>query len=151
MIEAWAIRLLLALAVGAACWFHGYDSGKDRVQAKWDESIVAAEKKLLAEKDRLRLAEDKLRSEHAQAIASTNRRLDAAIAGLRDRPDRPAGMSEAPRATCEGANGPELARRNAEFLARYAAQAAEQDAALASCYASLDAAKSPKPVNQDSK
>jgi hypothetical protein len=146
MIEAWAIRLLLALAAGVACWFHGYDHGKDRVQAKWDESIVKAERKLIEEKDRIRLAEDKLRTEHAQAIASTNRRLDVALAGLRDRPDRPAGVSEAPRATCEGANGPELARRNAEFLARYAARAAEQDAALASCYASLDAARPAKPL-----
>jgi hypothetical protein len=149
MIEAWAIRLLLALAVGAACWFHGYDTGKDRVQAKWDEATVKAERKLIEEKDRLRLAEDKLRSEHAQAIASTNRRLDAAIAGLRDRPDRPAGVSESPRASCTGANGPELARVNAEFLARFAAQAAEQDAALASCYASLDAAR--KPATQERK
>lgn len=141
MIEAWAIRILLAVLAGVGAWAHGYDAGKDKVQAKWDAANLEAERAFNAEKDRLRAAEDQLRKNHAQALDAARRHLDAALAGLRDRPERPPGVSEAPRATCEGANGPELARANAEFLARFAARAAQQDAALAACYASLDAFK----------
>ena len=71
-------------------------------------------------------------------VAGIRSNLDAALDSLRNRPERPAGMSEAPRAGCEGANGPELGRSNAGFLERYAARAAGQDAALAACYQVLD-------------
>jgi hypothetical protein len=141
MIEAWAIRILLVVLAGIGAWAHGYDAGKDKVQAKWDAAVAEASKKLQAEKDRLRAAEDQLRKTHAEELASVNGRLDAALAGLRNRPPRPAGVPETPRASCQGANGPELAGVHAEFLARYAAQAAKQDAALAACYASIDAAR----------
>lgn len=66
---------------------------------------------------------------------------DTAIAELRKRPERPEGVSEAPRIDCAGANGAELAGINAEFLERYAATAAAQDEALAACYAVLDETK----------
>jgi hypothetical protein len=140
VIEAWAIRILLAVLAAVGAWAHGYGAGKDKVQAKWDQAVLAAERAAAAEKDRLREAEDKLRSAHAQALDRTNRRLDAALDGLRNRPERPVGVPETPRSTCEGANGPELAGEHARFLARYAALAAQQDAALTACYASLEAA-----------
>lgn len=139
MIEAWAIRILLVVLAGFGAWAHGYDAGKDKVQAKWDAANAEAARAAAEEKDRLRKAEDQLRTNHAQALAATNRRLDAALDELRKRPERPPGVSEAPRPTCQGANGPELAGQHARFLARYAALAAEQDAALQACYASLDA------------
>ncbi|MFN7881660.1 MAG: hypothetical protein ACK5PF_01400 [bacterium] len=108
------------------------------MQAKWDAAVAESAQKLQAEKDRLREAEDKLRKTHAEEISAVTGRLDAALAGLRNRPPRPVGVPETPRPACQGANGPELAGVHAEFLARYAAQAAKQDAALAACYASLD-------------
>lgn len=139
MIDAWAIRILLVVLAGLGAWAHGYDAGKDKVQARWDQASRDAERAAEAERERLRKAEDQLRTNHAQALAAANRRLDAALDGLRNRPERPPGVPETPRATCQGANGPELAGEHARFLARYAALAAEQDAALQACYASLDA------------
>jgi BMFP domain-containing protein YqiC len=47
-------------------------------------------------------------------------------------------LSEAARINCQGASGLELAKEHAEFLSRYAAQAAEQDAALKACYSYAD-------------
>jgi hypothetical protein len=138
MIEAWVLRALLVVGLLAGTWMHGRGAGMESVQQKWDAEVAEAAQKLQAEKDRLRAAEDKLRKEHADEIAAVTGRLDAALAGLRNRPSRPPGVPETPRPTCQGANGPELAREHAEFLARYAAQAAKQDAALAACYASLD-------------
>ena len=89
MIEAWAIRILLVVLAGLGAWAHGYDAGKDTVQAKWDAANLEAAQKLQAEKDRLREAEDKLRKTHAEELATVNGRLDAALAGLRNRPPRP--------------------------------------------------------------
>lgn len=143
MIETWVLRAVLAVAMIAGLWMHGHRSGAESVQAKWDAANLAASQALQAEKDRLREAEDKLRKTHAEEIAAVTGRLDVALAGLRNRPPRPTGVPETPRSTCEGANGPELAREHAEFLARFAARAAQQDAALTACYASLDAARTP--------
>jgi hypothetical protein len=68
----------------------------------------------------------------------------AALAGLRNRPDRqPAGQGGVPQATaaCAGATGAELYRSDATFLVGEAARADEQRAALAACYGAYDALK----------
>ncbi|MCR4304749.1 MAG: hypothetical protein NUV63_11095 [Gallionella sp.] len=74
-------------------------------------------------------------------LAGVRRNLDTALDSLRDRPERPAGMSEAPRAGCEGANGAELSGANGRFLAGEAARANRHRAALEACYAYADALK----------
>lgn len=76
------------------------------------------------------------------SLAGIAARLRTDLERLRNRPERPvstAGMPAAPRTGCAGASGLELARGNAEFLIRFAALAAEQDAALIACYAVADA------------
>lgn len=68
----------------------------------------------------------------------SDQRLRIALDSLRDRPERPEGVSETPRTNCAGANGAELGRSHGELLARYAARAKRQDNALAACYTILD-------------
>jgi len=69
-------------------------------------------------------------------IATVNRKHSITVAGLRKRSERPdsSKLSETPRA-CDGASGAELAKRDAEFLAGYAADAARLEAALDYCEA----------------
>lgn len=66
----------------------------------------------------------------------------AALAGLRNRPDRqPASAGGVPQAApaCAGATGAELYRPDATFLVGLAQRADEQRAALAACYGAYDA------------
>lgn len=76
-------------------------------------------------------------------IATINARLSAALASLRSRPERPAtsGQLSSDSADCKGATGAELYRGDGEFLARIAARADEQRAALAACYQQYDDAR----------
>lgn len=62
-------------------------------------------------------------------------RLDAALASLRNRPER---ASEEPRAHCQGATGAELSRPDGQFLRGEAARADRIRAALATCYEHAD-------------
>lgn len=79
-------------------------------------------------------------------IATINARLSAALASLRSRPERPAtaGQLSSAAADCKGATGAELYRSDGEFLARIAARADEQRAALAACYQQYDEAREMK-------
>lgn len=76
-------------------------------------------------------------------IATINARLSAALASLRNRPERPAsaGQLSSAAADCKGATGAELYQGDGEFLARIAARADEQRAALAACYQQYDDAR----------
>lgn len=78
------------------------------------------------------------RGERDEELRNVNARLADALVRLRKRPDR---MPEPARQACEGATGRELAAGDAEFLSRYAARAAEQEAALSECYGWIDAVK----------
>lgn len=79
-------------------------------------------------------------------IAELDRALGIALHSLRERPDRPepaapgGGVSEAAPA-CTGQTGPSLARPDAEFLVRYAADAERLSAALNQCEAAYEAAR----------
>ena len=80
---------------------------------------------------------EKQARDSARVASNLARELD----GLRQRAERAERMSETARTSCAGADGRELSRPDAEFLARLAARADEQRAALISCYAVLDAAQ----------
>jgi hypothetical protein len=140
-VPAAAYRLLAYLGAIALLVGVGYGLG-----VKHTRNAVASE--VAASLEQARRVETKWQSTFdANARHLTNEintiaaSRDAAVAELRKRPARPAGVSESPRVGCEGANGPELAGVNAEFLERYSALAAQQDAALMSCYALLDGLK----------
>lgn len=79
--------------------------------------------------------------EQNTALAGNAARLQRELERLRNRPERPAGMSEAPRPACAGATGAELSRPDAEFLVREAARADDVRAGLVACYAVIDGLK----------
>jgi hypothetical protein len=67
---------------------------------------------------------------------------DAALASLRNRPERPTavtGSLPGAPADCKGATGAELFRSDAEFLTREAARADKLRTALDQCYRQYDA------------
>lgn len=68
--------------------------------------------------------------------AVTQRNLDIALNGLRDRPERH--LPDDSRANCAGASGAELSRQDAGFLVREAARAERLQAALDACYKYAD-------------
>ncbi len=69
-------------------------------------------------------------------------KLDAALVELRKRPVRPANYDPAAPAFESVCTGARLARDDAEFLTRFAADAASTAAALKACSAAYDAARS---------
>ena len=79
-------------------------------------------------------------------IATINARLSAALASLRNRPERPAsaGQLSSAAADCKGATGAELYREDAAVAARIARAADIQRAALAACYPQYDDAREMK-------
>ena len=80
---------------------------------------------------------DKIRKSKDAQIKTIDARLAAALVSLHNRPDR---LPQA-ASTCVGATGKELARPDAEFLTRYAADAQELQAKLNSCIASYESAR----------
>lgn len=76
--------------------------------------------------------------EQNSALAGVADKLRLELGRLRNRPERPAVVPEAPRAACEGSTGAELSRPDAEFLAREAARADEIRAGLVACYQVID-------------
>jgi hypothetical protein len=70
-------------------------------------------------------------------------KLDAAVASLRNRPERAARPSTPTTSApdCKGSTGAELSRPDAEFLTREAARADGVRADLAACYAQYDDAR----------
>lgn len=140
------IGLLLAVIAGAgvACWtWRGAIADRDiaeihlSIEKERADSFKAGQD---IERKQQEVVNEALRKQN-EKLAGINSRLAADLDRLRQRPERPAGVSEAPRAACEGANGAELGGSHAGFLARFAAASAKQDAALATCYAVLDAVR----------
>lgn len=135
------IALIFAL-LGFVKWYsvQQYDSGLNACKAAYAvklEEAVASTKE--TEKSRYTLVSQAIQ-EQFDEVSTINSNLIDDLAKLRDRPERtePSGLSGEATVKCETANGAELDRINAGFLVRYGAKAAEQDAALASCYFAYD-------------
>lgn len=102
-----------------------------------EQRVEAAQEAREDERNQQEIVNEALRKQH-QTVAGINARLLDDLDRLRQRPERPAGVPEAPRADCAGANGAELGGSHAIFLRRYAAAAARCDAALEACYRVID-------------
>lgn len=96
------------------------------------EVAVAAERQMQKE---VNDALEKQSRQNRNIASNLARELD----GMRKRAERAERMSEDSRAACAGADGRELSREDAGFLAREAARAEEQRAALEACYRFVDA------------
>lgn len=132
------LRILGPVAILAAAWLHGCSVGVAREQrAQLDEQVERLE--AARETERLQNRSIAANKEKSDAqVRHINARLADALERLRHRADR---LPEPARAACEGATGRELAGPDAAFLERYAARAAEQEAALAECYGWIDAVR----------
>lgn len=143
---------LAALAVVGAIWWQVDSYGDDRekageakVQQKWDKDIAerqaaytALQASYRAQEQAWRRIAAKARQERTDEDARNIRSLERTLAGLRNRPERPAvpyAPAEANRdAASEFRTGAFLHRPDSEFLAREAARADRIRAALKECY-----------------
>lgn len=145
--------LLLAAILAAAGWaIHetGLAAGRAEIQAKWDQqritdaaATVQAAIQARAREQALQSTADKIRQEKTREIRHLSAARDAALRELRDRPEARAGAGGVP-STSElgnaGCTGEGLAKGDAEFLTRYASDAARLELALSQCRSTYEAA-----------
>ena len=142
-LNPWVI--LGALVTAIALFFSGEIVGNIRCNTKWEAKTEKDKRKsielaLTIERANQEKANAAIRTQAAEQ-AAINTRLRADIAGLRNRPERPADLSSISVTRCTGATGAELSRSDAEFLVGEAARADEIRAGLAACYAVIDGVK----------
>lgn len=132
----------VALAAGLACGYvKGHNDGYAALKSDWDDQQLRQKDDYI---NRLRDATEELQvmrlreREKQDAYEANLRRVgsqrDAAIASLRNRPERVAvPASGAGAEACKGATGAALSRPDAAFLVGLAARADELRAALERC------------------
>ena len=140
MFNPWALLVLLGAFVLNGFYWHAYGSNAEhaRMVAKLESERAQALQKARDIETQWQEEVNEVTTKQAEKLAEVQHHLDVAIISLRDRPERSATLPDTPRVECAGANGAELARSHAEFLERYAAAAAIQDAGLEACYAAYD-------------
>jgi hypothetical protein len=125
------LTTLIAVVFSVATFAVGYDYGRRITKLAWEEERAVIAQKALAAVQQAREKEAKLviemeaqRREYEKRVRSISSQLDSILAGVRERPDRSdsATMSKTTTTNCV-CTGAQLARRDAEFLARYAADA----------------------------
>lgn len=124
----------------------GWRLGKEIATIRADTANLAEKQELAARGRETQLVIKLAEAQEARnvEVADINRKHAAAVASLRNRPERVRTVTvinEVPGATpaCAGSSGEELARGDAEFLAGYAADAARLEAALNQCEAAYNA------------
>lgn len=155
-IKLYAMWIAAAAAAAALAglyfWVHhdGVVVGRNEVQVKWDAQTVqveAAKAKLIADNalaiKKLQENADEERVQYEKALADMSTRADRLATSLRNRPNRPASVGgvPAPASTCVAATGAQLARGDAEFLVRFATDAARAQIAAEQCQAAYNAAR----------
>lgn len=125
------IMVLLAVSHGYA-----YMSGSKHKENEHKVELLEAQKKAQEIERTWQGAADAIVKNLEAKRAVTQRNLDIALNGLRDRPER--AVPDDSRAGCKGASGTELSRQDAGFLVREAARGDRLQAALSACYAYAD-------------
>lgn len=128
-------RIGLVAALVAAVWLHGctYGSAKEKAKAQGARVEALARARLVEAGWAEQFA--KSENQHNDEVDRINRRLLAATRELRNRPER---MPADSAAKCQGADGSQLSRADAEFLAGEAAIAERLQSALKKCYSDFD-------------
>ncbi len=126
-----------ALAFGAGWKTNGWRKDTVLAQVKADYDSKRADAEDAARKREHSWIEEavELRKVKDAEIATINRKLDVTVAGLRARPERSSSAVSSTTPTCAGSSGAQLARGDGEFLAGYAADVAQLNAALDQCEA----------------
>jgi hypothetical protein len=143
---------VIAVAVaGAGGYVKGSAAGKAEVQAQWDQEkaklaleYAAAQAAAREKEQALQAQADQLREDANARIKDIDSRANKLVDSLRNRAERPAtqaGAVSGATQSCSGASGAELDRRNGEFLAWYAADAARLASALDTCLKQYEAVR----------
>lgn len=147
LMNRWVLGGLAGLVMLGFSFWKGYTAGKENIQQKWDAEKVIQEREMLAkaneaiEKERqLQAKADKIQKERIRESQIVNRRYNALVDSLRDRPEGRASEYQLPDNPGDvlGCTGEGLAKPDAEFLAGYAADAARLQAAYDSCKAAYE-------------
>ena len=127
-------RILALIALALSLFGYGWLKGAQHGERKLDAYKVANDKAVLAQVNKAAEASANLMQDAQtleqvknEKIADIQSQLDVALSKLRNRPERRPDNPANP-AACAGANGSELAREDAEFLAGEASAAAVQQA-----------------------
>jgi hypothetical protein len=140
--------LVAVIAAAGAGYFQGSEHGKASVQAMWDKEKAAqyaeyakAQEEARKKEQELQANADRLRQEKDREIRDLNARATALTNSLQHRPTRTseAGSVSDSSKSCSGVSGKELARGDAEFLVRYASEAARLQADLNQCIRQYEA------------
>jgi len=153
----WNLKLIALIATpillaGSAWYGHskGVQSGMSAIQSQWDAERTAtlaaqAEELMKArqQEQALQAAVNRIRQEkHREAVRLAND-YAAVIDSLHDRPEARAGVGGVPDSPDAGVGctGAGLAKRDSEFLAGYARDAARLQLALDACQAAYDSVR----------
>ena len=140
LMNRWVLGGLAGLVMLGFSYWKGYTYGKENVQERWDAEKVVQEREMLAkaneaiEKERqLQAKADKIQKERIRESQIVNRRYNALVDSLRDRPEARQDSVPADSTNAVGCTGEGLAKPDAEFLAGYAADAARLQAQYNAC------------------
>lgn len=143
MSRAWlaAVAIVVVLALFGLSAY-SYRAGKAAVQQEWDKEKAAIAQAHLEEMQRARQREaelqaaiDKQTEVYKRDLENITADYQRIVVWLRDRPAARAGAGGVPQGATAGVGctGAGLSRGDAEFLARYAADAARTREALDQC------------------
>lgn len=118
---------------------YAYMTGSKHKENEHKAALLVAEQKARDIEKTWQGAADAIVKNLEAKRAVTQRNLDTALNGLRDRPERH--LPNDPGAVCKGASGAELSRPDAVFLTRLAARGDRLQVALEACYAYADSLK----------
>jgi len=112
----------------------------EALQASHAQAVAEAYKRTQEAQNRLSTQSEASRKAHQNEIKTIRSSYERTINSLRNRPDRRADLP-AIAASCAGVSGKELSKRDGEFLAGFAADAAQLQSALKKCETQYNAAR----------
>lgn len=143
--------VIAVAAAGTGGYIKGASHGRAEIQAQWDQEkaklaleYAAAQAAAREKEQQLQAQADQLREDANARIKDIDNRANKLVDSLRKRPERAtteAGAVSNPSQSCSGASGAELDRRNGEFLAWYATDAAKLASALDQCIKQYEAVR----------
>lgn len=144
-VELFLLRGLLVVGLILGAYGYGLHSGRvggeASVRSEWAQAEAKRAAQAASEAGAIRQVEDNERRRNAQTLAALSSRVGDALYRLRDRPERPAFPASGASSAAPGAGGTGagLFAEDARFLVGEAARADRLRAALAECYAVVDA------------
>ena len=136
------LAVVLAFVVNGFYWnAHGSNAADTRWKAKIEQQRADAEAKAREQEKTWQEAANAIVKNQDAKLAATRRNLDAALNGLRDRPDRTASDTKPTGTACTCSTGAGLCKQDAEFLVREASRADSIRVGLEACYDYADKVK----------